>query len=176
MHSSTIYKPMRHLIVLLFFIVAGSSAFSAHLHRQKTEAISGQIVAYSSGLVCTNGNGYWSMIIRVQPHKNTPSRLIKVDFSYPCDKSPEWVSALSQIQTFHLFRQRDCDAVLEEELPADAERRFKSSNVVNKNDTIRNFFVLPIWRYPTGIEPFTLPFGQILPCYHSLDLPYLPVL
>src|ERR1039458_6150253 len=122
MYSSNIFRPMRHLFVLLFFIVVGSSAFSAHLHRQKTETISGQIVAYSSGFVCTNGNGYWPMIIRVQPHKHIPSRLIKVDFSYPCGKSPDWVWAQSQVKKFRLYRQRDYDAALEGELLADAEQ------------------------------------------------------
>lgn len=176
MHSTTMFKPMRQLIVLFFFITASTTAFPVHHHRQKTETISGQIVAYSSDFICTNGNGFWSMIIRVQSHKHIPSRLIKVDFSYPCEKSPEWVSAQSQVQKFRLFRQRYCDAVLKGESPADAERRYKDFNIVHKDDTIRYFPVLPIWRYPLGIEPFTLPFGEIVPCYRSVDLPLLPAL
>ena len=176
MYSSNIFKPLRQLFVLFFFITANATAFPIHHHRQKTETISGQIVAYSSGLLCFNGNGYWSMIIRVQPHKDIPSRLIKVDFSYPCDKSPEWVSAQSPVQKFRLFRQKDCDEALERELPADAEHRFKDSKVADQDDDPINYPIITIWSYPPDIEPFTLPFGQIVPCYRSVDLPLLPAL
>lgn len=191
MHSTTMFKSMRQLIVLFFFITASTTAFPIHHHRQKTETISGQIVAYSSGFLCFNGNGDWSMIIRVQPHKNIPSRLIKVDFSYPCGKSPDVAWAQSQVKRFRLYRQRDYDAVLDGEMTDDAEQKFKEFNVSEsehcksceyikdcsiKDCKIINIPILPIWHYPPGVEPFTLPFGQILPCYHSLDFPYLPVL
>jgi len=52
------------------------------------------------------------MVIRVQRFNDAGSEFIRVDFSLPCDKSPEWVSAKPSIQRFRLFRQKDCDAVL----------------------------------------------------------------
>jgi hypothetical protein len=157
-------------------MVVNTSAFSINHYRQKAEAISGQIVAYSNDPLCWNGNGYWSMVIRVQQHKHISSRLIRVDFSYPCGKSPDWVWAQSQVKKFRLYRQRDYDAALEGELLADAERRARDFQTKAVNDDIQEIPYIRIWKYPPGIEPFTLPFGQILPCYHSLDLPYLPVL
>jgi hypothetical protein len=49
-------------------------------------------------------------------------------------KSPEWVSAQSQVKKFRLYRQIDYDAALEGEMPDDAERRFKDVNVSGKDD------------------------------------------
>jgi hypothetical protein len=36
---------------------------------------------------------------------------------------------------------------------------------------------LPVrtWKYPSDAEHDTLPFGQVLPCYRSVDLPLVPV-
>ena len=119
----------------------------------------GRVVAYSGALACLNGNGHWSMIIRVQQPKDKRSKLIRVDFSLPCDKSPEWVSGKPSIQKFRLFRQKDCDAVLGEFMKTEP-----------KQDA-----AIPIWKHPPGAERETLPFGQVVPCYRSVDLPLVPV-
>jgi hypothetical protein len=105
-----------------------------------------------------NGNAYWSMIIRVQRPKDNRSEFIRVDFSLPCDKSPEWASAKPSIEKFRLVRQRDCDAVLKEFMEAEP-----------KGDP-----AIPIWKHPLGTEHETLPFGQVVPCYRSADLPLRP--
>jgi hypothetical protein len=100
------------------------------------------------------------MIIRVQRPKNIRSEFIRVDFSLPCSKTPEWKSAKPSIHKFRLFRQKDCDAVLAEFI---------------KFERKRGSFAIPMWARPPGAHD-TLPFGQIVPCYHSVDLPLAPVL
>jgi len=35
--------------------------------------------------------------------------------------------------------------------------------------------VIPIWKYLPGEEGEKLPFGQVVPCYRSVDLPLVPV-
>jgi hypothetical protein len=106
-----------------------------------------------------NGNAYWSMIIRVQRPKDNRSEFIRADFSLPCEKSPEWVSAKPSIQKFRLFRQKDCDAVLGEFM-----------DIEPKHDS-----AIPIWKHPPGAEHESLPFGQVVPCYRSADQPLVPV-
>jgi hypothetical protein len=99
------------------------------------------------------------MVIRVQQPKNGHSKFIRVDFSLPCEKSPEWVSTKPTIQKFHLFRQEDCDAVL--------------SGSVDEEPTQNP--TMPMWKYTPGTEHEALPFGQVVPCYRSIDLPLVPV-
>jgi hypothetical protein len=148
---------MRSVFLSLCIACVSISAASAPLPRHET--ISGRIAAYSTPLACLNGNGYWSMVIRVQRIKDLPSDFIRVDFSLPCGKSPEWVSAKPSIQRFHLIRHKDCDAVLEGSL----------------DEATKRSPAMPIWKYPPGTEHATLPFGQVLPCYRSVDLPLAPV-
>jgi hypothetical protein len=146
----------RVLLIILCFTIPDTFALSASHPRHET--ILGGVVAYSGALSCLNGNSYWSMVIRVQRPKGTRSEFLRVDFSLPCDKAPEWVSAKPSNQKFRLFRHRDCDAVLAE---------FTDAN--SKAD-----LVMPIWKYPPGAEHGTLPFGQIVPCYRSIDLHLAP--
>jgi hypothetical protein len=148
---------MRSAFLLLCFVCVGASTVSAPRPRQET--ITGRVVAYSGALICTNGNGYWSMIIRDQRPKDSRSEFIRVDFSLPCDKSPEWISSRPLIQKFRLYRQKDCDAVLGE-----------FTGTEPKKDS-----AIPMWKHPPGAELDTLPFGEVLPCYRSIDLPLMPV-
>src|SRR5262249_3416865 len=79
----------------------------------KVEEITGRIVAYSSGLACLNGNGYWSMLIRVQDQTTAlPPRFVQVQFSLPCAEHPEWLGRKASMQKFRLKRQKDADSVL----------------------------------------------------------------
>ena len=126
---------------------------------QHHETVSGRVVAYLGALTCLNGNGYWSMVIRVQQPKNGYSKFIRVDFSLPCENSPQWVSTKPSIQKFHLFRQKNCDAVLSGSVDGEPMQ----------NPT------KPMWKYTPGTEHEALPFGQVVPCYHSIDLPLAPV-
>ena len=100
------------------------------------------------------------MIIHVQRPKDIRSEFIRVDFTLPCDKSPEWVSTKPLTQKFRLFRQKDCDAVLAEFIKFYRKRRSGA---------------IPMWARPPGAEHDTLPFGQVVPCYRSVDLPLAPV-
>jgi hypothetical protein len=148
---------MRGVLLILCLACTSISALSAL--SSKGETVSGRVAAYSSPPTCLNGNGYWSMVIRVQRPKDLGSEFIRVDFSLPCDKSPEWVSAKPSIQKFRLFRQKDCDAVL----------------VGSMDEEPKQKLAMPIWKYPPGTEHDVLPFGQVVPCYRSADLPLAPV-
>lgn len=148
---------MRSVLLILYF--ASATMAAAPAPRPQHETISGRVIAYSTNLACLNGNGYWSMVIRVQRTKGLSSDFIRVDFSLPCGESPEWVSAKPSMQKFRLVRRKDCDAVLK----GPDEGRDQSP-------------AMPTWEYPPGAEHATLPFGQVLPCYRSIDLPLVPVL
>jgi len=149
---------MRSVLLGLCLTCASTCTWSTP--RPRHETILGRVVAYSSFAACLNRNGYWSVIIRFQRAKDIRSEFIRVDFTLPCDKSPEWVSAKPSIQKFRLFRQKDCDAVLAEFM--NSERK-------------QDFLAIPIWSRPPGAEQDTLPFGQVVPCYRSVDLPVAPV-
>jgi len=152
-------EPMRTVLLMLCFTFASTTTSSASNPRRET--ILGRVVVYSSSPACLNGNAYWSMVIRVQGAKGNRSEFIRVDFSLPCDKSPEWVSAKPSIQKFRLLRQKDCDAVLKEFMDVqDTESKDHSA--------------IPIWRHPSGEELDSLPFDQVIPCYRSVDLPLKP--
>jgi hypothetical protein len=99
------------------------------------------------------------MVIHVQKPKDIRTEFIRVDFTLPCGKSPEWMPARPSIQKFRLVRKKDCDAVLE---------RFMK---VESNQAA----AVPIWKYIPGEEHQALPFGQVAPCYRSIDLPFAPV-
>lgn len=144
---------------LLIFALASTAILNVPVSHPRHETISGRVVAYSGIPTCLNGNGYWSIVIRVQKPKDGASEFVLVDFSLPCGKSPEWVSTKPSVQKFRLSRQKDCDSVLKESTTAEHEQDL----------------VVPIWNYPPGAEHEKLPFGQLLPCYRSVDLPLAPV-
>ena len=128
--------------------------------QPEAETRSGRVVAYSSNsLACLNGNAYWSILISAEQPKDPHSRLIRVDFSLPCDKSPEWVSTKPSIQEFRLIREKNCDAVLPGTMEGDPKQHS----------------TWPIWYYPPGAEHDVLPFGEELPCYRSVGLPLVPL-
>jgi hypothetical protein len=87
-----------------------------------------------------------------------------VDFSLPCDKSPEWASSKQVLKSFRLVRDKNADAVLSGCLQ---EKCDKNQQPQNQS--------LPIWKRPVGGNDVTLPFGRILPSYRSADLPLAPV-
>jgi hypothetical protein len=148
---------MRSVLLILCFACVSTPCLSAP--RPRPETMLGRVVAYSTSPACLNGNGYWSILIRVQQPKDSRSEFIRVDFSLPCDKSSKWISANSSIQKFHLFRQKDCDAALAEFM--DTAPKLSTA--------------IPIWKRPPGAEHDSLPFGQVVPCYRSADLPLAPV-
>jgi len=155
-NSALRQRPMRSALLILLFTCASTSISSAPNPRHET--IVGRVVAYSGSPACLNGNGYWAIVIRAQRPKDIHSEYIRVDFTLPCDKSPEWVSTKPSVQKFRLYRRKDCDAVLEESI--DEEHKRDSA--------------VPIWKYTSGADQETLPFGQVVPCYRSVDLPLAP--
>jgi len=156
---------VRRILLVLCFIFVGVSALSFPRHRAK--AVSGQVIAYSGFPGCLNGNGYWSMVIRVQTPKDISSTFVRVEFSLPCDKSAGSILVNPSTQKFHLFRQQECDEVLKERW--DIKKESKDGETGQDPE-------FPLWTYLPGNERFTLPFGQVLPCYYSAELPLVPVL
>ena|SRR6202167_5308928 len=148
---------MRNFLLILFFTFASTSISSAPNPRHET--IVGRVIAYSDSLACLNGNGYWSIVIRAQRPEDIHSEFIRVNFSLPCDKSPEWVSTKPSVQKYRLYRLKDCNAVPAEFM--DTEPNQASS--------------IPIWRPLLGTEYDIFPFGHVAPCYRSVDLPLAPV-
>jgi hypothetical protein len=133
----------------------------------KVEKMAGRIVAYSNGLMCTNGNAYWSMLIHVQDHAtDAPSQFVEVSFSLPCNKSPEWLTRKPSLQKFRLTRDRDADSVLKE---------FIDCTESSSGHTPDPCPPLPMWKRVPNAEHEKLPFGQWVPSYRSLDLPLVPV-
>ena len=139
--------------------LASVTAWSAP--RERLQTLSGVVVAYSNSPACLNGNGYWSIVIRLRQPKRVPSGFIRLDFSLPCDEFPEWVSAKPKLQQFHLYREESCDAVL-------------GGSAVDNELGLDSPW--PIWKYPPGVEHATLPFSQALRCYHSADFPLTPAM
>ena len=130
--------------------------------------MAGQIVAYSNGLACLNGNAYWSMLIHIQKHStDVPTQFVEVRFSLPCNKSPEWATRKPSFQKFRLTRDQDSDAVLKQFMDCSAE-----SPSVQTSEPCPQ---IAMWKRVPGAEVETLPFGQRVPSYRSVDLPLAPV-
>jgi hypothetical protein len=147
------------VVILLLCFTCGGVLAGPPAH-EKTQTISGRIVAYSIFPACLNGNTNWSMIIRAEKPEVLAPGLIRVDFSMPCGGRPDWVSDKKSIQRFRLQRRKDCDIALDGSLAGTEERL---------DDT-----GLPLWMLTPGKEISSLPFGQVLPCYRSVDRPLLP--
>jgi hypothetical protein len=127
----------------------------------EVEEIAGRIVAVSIFPACLNGNGYWSMLIRIQDRTTgVPPRFVEVEFSLPCEARPEWLDLKPSVQKFRLKRRQDADSVLKE---------FYDCSPADECLRIR------MWRPLPGTEDEKLPFGERVPSYRSIDLPLVPV-
>jgi hypothetical protein len=152
---------MAAALVLLGTVNSPNFVFSET--TSKVEKIRGRIVAYSSDPACLNGNGYWSMLIRVQDRKTgTLPRFVQVQFSPPCSKHLEWLGHRPFVQKFRLRRRQDADSVLKEFYDCAPESAEKCRQ-------------LRMWRPLPGMEDEKLPFGQQVPGYRAMDLPLAPV-
>ena len=154
---------MRSVLILC---LAASPSLSA-AGRERVEHPSGLIVAYTVNPACLNGNWYWSMIIRVEPHRSAAAEFIEVQFSLPCDKSPEWLLTKQSIRKFRLAREKECDSALTE---------FSLWQDQSSGGKPKPNPAMPVWHLPPGASDVKLPYGQVLRCFRSLDLPLLPVL
>lgn len=146
------------LLALLFAAFAGPQSWALH---EPTQSVTGQVVAYSGGLACLNGNGYWSIIFFVVSPGSLKDQFLQIEFSEPCAASlPDWVAGQSLPRMLHLIRQSGCDGELEEFM----------------RDDTKGSPPIPNWRTPQGANPVPLPFGKVLPCFHAVELPFRPVL
>jgi hypothetical protein len=158
---SSMTRLLAAALLLLGTVSPNSLAFCGS--SSKVEKVTGRIVAYSSDLACLNGNGYWSMLIRVQDRAaSLPPRFVQVQFSLPCAEHPEWLDRKPSVQKFRLKRQPDADSVLKEFYDC-------SPDSADKCPPLR------MWRPVPGTEDEKLPFGQRVPSYRSIDLPLAPV-
>jgi hypothetical protein len=147
-------------------LISSSLAFSEP--SSKIETMTGQIVAYSNGLVCLNGNAYWSMLIHVQDHATDfPSQFVEVRFSLPCNKSPEWITHKPSLQRFRLTRDQDADTVLKEFMDCGPEPPNGPAQEPCPH--------VALWKRVPGTKLEKLPIGQRVPIYRSVDLPLTPV-
>ena len=164
---STVRQRLAKVFLLIGILVTARPAFPDPSSR--IEKLAGRIVAYSGGLTCLNGNAYWSVLIHVQEQAaDAPSRFVEVEFSLPCDKSPEWITHKSSLQQFRLTRSQAPDSVLKEFMECRAESPRSSAP-----EPCPHF---PIWKRIPGAEDEKLPFGQRVSSYRSVDLPLVPVL
>jgi hypothetical protein len=147
-------------------LISAGPAFSEP--SSTVETIAGRIVAYSGGLACLNGNSYWTMLIHVEGDaKEMRSQFVEVNFSLPCNKSPEWLTRKPSLQKFRLTREQGADSVLKEFIECTAE-----SSSGHPQEPCSH---LPMWKPVPGAELEKLPFGQRVPSYRSMDLPLAPV-
>jgi hypothetical protein len=142
----------RCVVLILCCISALSGAPRTHI-----ETISGRVIAYSPPLICTNGNGYWSVVVQVP--RSSQGGFVRVELSLPCDKTLDWISAKPLTRKFRLIRDKDCDRPMESSAPFEpGDQRF------------------PLWKPVSGDVDIALPFGRTIPCYHSVDFPLGPVM
>lgn len=154
------------ILFALFFVdalcVGTGSAYASPPHAR---TVSGRIVAYSvHGVLtpCLNGNEYWSMLIHVRQPKHHQATFARVDFSLPCGKPADWIWRKAGTRVFHLLRDTNCDQALDEFIElSETESKEKSA--------------IALWKHPRGTQDI-LPFGRVVPCYRSANLPYVPVL
>jgi hypothetical protein len=158
---------LRAKIVLMMALLL-SPCLAVSKFSSKIEKVDGQIVAYSTGLTCLNGNAYWSMLIHVRNHTpNDSPQFVEVRFSLPCNSSPEWLTGKSSPQKFQLTRDHDADSILKE---------FFDCVVGSPSDHLSEPCPqVTIWKLVPGAEHEKLPFGLRLPSYRSVALPLVPV-
>jgi hypothetical protein len=159
-----VWRSLSKVLLWMGILISTAPVFSEP--PSKIEPIAGRIVAYSNALMCVNGNAYWSMLIHVQGRETDgPSPFIEVRFSLPCDKSPEWLTRKSSLQTFRLTRTQYADSVLREFLDCESV----------SGHTPDACAPTPMWKRVPNTEHEKLPFGQRVPSYRSVDLPLTPV-
>jgi len=138
---------------VLFAASLGRTNLALCERHPNVQKITGRIVAYSSFPACLNGNGYRSMLIRVQDRTTgLPPKFVEVQFSLPCAEHAEWLDRRTSVQQFRLRRQQDADSVLKEFYDCGDESTDKCPQM---------------WRRVPGSDDEKLPFGQRVPSYRS---------
>ena len=127
------------------------------------ETILARVVAYEAPLACINGNGYWSMLLQRDRYTGAASAFLRVDFSVPCGKRTDLISAGASYRTYDLIRELSCDAKL-------------NDFVQLKDEQTNHVAELPRWRRPAGTGNTKLPFGEVVPCYRWPKWPPRPAI
>ena len=148
------------LVVGVMLAAVGVSVDATNPSTVRRETISGVAVAYTNGR-CSNSYAPWALVVHTPNRNDDRVEYIQVNFSYPCGRAPNWVSRGPGEQKFRVTRNKRCDRVLEQYFEAESSGTKKQ---------------VPIWHAVRGEEKETLPFGQVLPCYDSLDYPVKPVI
>jgi hypothetical protein len=162
-YNSTVRRLLANGCLLMGILITTCPASSQP--SSIVETMAGRIVAYSNGMACLNGNAYWSMLIHVQD--SVPSQFVEVQFSLPCDKSPEWLTRKSTLKKFRLTRDQQTDSVLKEFIDC--------GTASPSGRTAESCPHIPIWKRVPGAEHEKLPFGRQVPIYRSVNLPLSPV-
>jgi hypothetical protein len=103
------------------------------------------------------------MLIRVQDRATgLPGKFVRVQFSLPCAEHPKWLDRKPSVQKFRLKREENADSVLKEFYGC-------PSGLPNECPHV------PMWKVVPGTGDDGLPFGQRVPAYRSLELPFAPV-
>lgn len=150
----------RALSVILFCALSVASSVAERAGKKVN--IEGYVVAFSSLPVCLNGNAYWSAMVRVAQPETTAAQFLLIEFSLPCDMTPKWLKA-EGVQRFRLTRSKEDDSVLKEYL-----------GCVNVDDRREQPACIPMWTYVSEGAKSQLPFGQVVPAFHSADFPPKP--
>ena len=142
----------RSIVVALFLCLVLMQASAAH---ERARTFKGTVIAFQRAYVCLNGNGNWSLLVKLQPrHPDEPDWAI-VPFTHPCNSNTDPVRVYSQMHRFRSERSPFCDETILRDSPADGLR-------IN-------------WMLLASDAPQELPYGQSIPCYDRLDLPLEPV-
>ena len=144
----------------IFFLVAGSIT-RATAHSQKSEEISGAIVAYHhwlSLLPCYHICG-GSLIVRIGKPDEAQPRYIRIDFRYPDQQFPNELIGSKRLWQFKLTRTSNADEPI--------EKYVKSVDETGKEVDAK----LSAWKLVPGAENEELPFGKVIASYTlSVDI------
>jgi hypothetical protein len=141
----------RRIAVVLFLCAAWMQTAVA---RERAHTFHGTVIAFQRAYLCVNGNGNWALLIKLDPrHSDEPEWAI-VPFTHPCNSNIDPIPVYSKMQRFRLVRSPFCDETILRDSPANELR-------------------LP-WTLLASGPAQELPYGQTVPCYHSLDLPLVP--
>jgi hypothetical protein len=139
--------------MLLF---SGGLTARAICRSERTEEVSGAIVAYHRGLFflpCYHICG-GSLILRVgKPNEGQP-RYIRIDFRYPDRHFPNELIESKRVWTFRLTRTKSEDDPIEKYIKSIDEKTGKEVDAK-----------IPAWELISGAENEELPFGKVVASY-----------
>jgi hypothetical protein len=149
---------MQKIFLTLFSMLLFSGGLTARAisGSERTEKVSGAIVAYYQGLFllpCYHICG-GSLIVRIgKPNEDQP-RYIRIDFRYPNGHFPNELIESNILWTFRLTRTKSKDDPIEKYIKTIDEKTAKELDAK-----------IPAWKLVSGAENEELPFGKVVPSY-----------